>query len=64
MVERRSRLDVRSVKLCVAGLCVALVMALTAQEAGASAGPVSVASDGYVPVTYSCFGGGTVGFYS
>lgn len=64
MLERRSRLDVRAVKLCVAGLCMVLVMALTAQEAGASTGPVSVDSDGYVPVVYSCFGGGAVGFYS
>lgn len=58
-MERWIRRDFRAVKLCVAGLCMALVMALSAEEAGASAD-----SDGYVPVTYSCFGGGSVGTYS
>jgi hypothetical protein len=42
----------------------ALVMALTAQSAGASVGSVRADSDGYVPVSYSCFGGGAVGLYS
>lgn len=59
MMERWTKLDIRAVKLCVAGLCMALVMALAAEEAGASAD-----SDGYVPVAYSCFGGGSVGMYN
>lgn len=64
MIERWRRPDARAVKLCVVGLCVALVMALTADKAGASAGSVRADSDGYVPVTYSCFGGGSVGLYN
>ena len=64
MIERWTRLDIRAVKLCVAGLCMALVMVLAAEEADASVGPVSVDSDGYVPVTYSCFGGSAVGTYN
>lgn len=64
MVERWSRPDTRVVRLCAAVLCVALVAAVTAQGAGASAGPVRADSDGYVPVTYSCFTGGSVGLYS
>ena len=42
----------------------ALVMAFTAQTAGASAGYSRADSDGSVPVIYSGFGGGSVGSYS
>jgi hypothetical protein len=44
-----------------------LVMALTAANAGArvGSGPArGVDSDGYVPVVYSCFGGGSAGTYN
>lgn len=68
MIERRPRLGTRAVRLGVAGLCVALVLALmssvAAGEARASAGYMKADSDGYVPVTYSCFAGGAVGSYS
>lgn len=65
MIERWMRLDARAaVKLCVAGLCVALVLALTATKADASVGPVRADSDGYVPVSYTCFGGGAAGTYN
>lgn len=64
MMERLFVLDSRVLKLCVAGLCMALVMAFTAQTAGASAGYSRADSDGYVPVIYSCFGGGSAGSYS
>lgn len=68
MLERWSRLESRAMRLCAAGFCVALLvastLALTAQEASASYGTARADSDGYVPVTYSCFGGGAVGLYS
>lgn len=51
--------DVRGFRILVATLCAALVVALTADKASAR-----VDSDGYVPVSYACFAGGSVGSYS
>lgn len=65
MMERLTNLDSKVLKLCALGLCMALVMAFTAQTAGASVGYSRAAdSDGYVPITYSCFGSGAAGLYS
>lgn len=68
MIDRRPRLETRAVRLGLAGLCVALVLALmssvAAGEARASVGSTRADSDGYVPVAYSCFAGGTAGSYS
>lgn len=66
MVERSTRLaaSAGAIRLCAASLCAVLALAFTAAEAGASSGAVRADSDGYVPVSYSCFGGGAAGLYS
>ena len=63
-MERWMGRDTRVVRACVVGLCMALVVALTAGKAEASTGSAGIDSDGYVPVVYSCFGGGSVGTYN
>lgn len=64
MIERWSRLEIRTVRICVAALCMTLITALAAGEADANVSSVSADSDGYVPITYSCLGSGAAGIYS
>ena len=53
----------RAVKLLIAGIAAATVMAFSAEQAGASYGSARADSDGNVPVVSSCWSGNTVGLY-
>ena len=53
----------RAVKLVIAGVVAAVIMAFSAEKADASYGSVRADSDGNVPVVSSCWAGNSVGLY-
>ena len=53
----------RAVKLLIAGVAAATVMAFSAEKADASYGSARADSDGNVPVVSSCWPGNSVGLY-
>lgn len=53
----------RAVKLLIAGVAAAMIMAFSAEKADASYGSARADSDGNVPVVSSCWAGNSVGLY-
>lgn len=54
----------RAFKLAIAAGVATILMMVVASEAQASYGTVRADSDGYVPVSYSCMVGNSVGIYN